>query len=156
MYSNSYIRNILANTKTIAIVGLSSEENRPSNFAARYLQNKGYKIIPINPITNKKFILKERVYASLEDLESVPDMIDFFVSSKKVLPIVKLAVKIKPKTIWLQLGVIDKEAEKIVKKANLNFVMDRCPKIEYARLMGELSWGGINTGIISSKRVNFL
>ena len=156
MYSNSYIRNILANTKTIAIVGLSSEENRPSNFAARYLQNKGYKIIPINPITNKKFILKERVYASLEDLESVPDMIDFFVSSKKVLPIVKLAVKIKPKTIWLQLGVIDKEAEKIVKKANLNFVMDRCPKIEYARLMGELSWGGINTGIISSKKVNFL
>jgi len=156
MYSNSYIRNILANTKTIAIVGLSSEENRPSNFAARYLQTKGYKIIPINPITNKKFILKERVYASLEDLESVPDMIDFFVSSKKVLPIVKLAVKIKPKTIWLQLGVIDKEAEKIVKKANLNFVMDRCPKIEYARLMGELSWGGINTGIISSKRVNFL
>ena len=83
-------------------------------------------------------------------------MIDFFVSSKKVLPIVKLAVKIKPKTIWLQLGVIDKEAEKIVKKANLNFVMDRCPKIEYARLMGELSWGGINTGIISSKKVNFL
>tara|TARA_B100000161_G_C33472047_1_gene378462 strand:+ start:93 stop:563 length:471 start_codon:yes stop_codon:yes gene_type:complete len=156
MYSNSYIRNILANTKTIAIVGLSSEENRPSNFAARYLQTKGYKIIPINPITNKKFILKERVYASLEDLESVPDMIDFFVSSKKVLPIVKLAVKIKPKTIWLQLGVIDKEAEKIVKKANLNFVMDRCPKIEYARLMGELSWGGINTGIISSKKVNFL
>ena len=156
MYSNSYIRNILANTKTIAIVGLSSEENRPSNFAARYLQTKGYKIIPINPITNKKFILKERVYTSLEDLESVPDMIDFFVSSKKVLPIVKLAVKIKPKTIWLQLGVIDKEAEKIVKKANLNFVMDRCPKIEYARLMGELSWGGINTGIISSKKVNFL
>ena len=155
MYSNSYIRNILANTKTIAIVGLSSEENRPSNFAARYLQTKGYKIIPINPITNKKFILKERVYASLEDLESVPDMIDFFVSSKKVLPIVKLAVKIKPKTIWLQLGVIDKEAERIVKKANLNFVMDRCPKIEYARLMGELSWGGINTGIISSKKVNF-
>ena len=156
MYSNSYIRNILANTKTIAIVGLSSEENRPSNFAARYLQTKGYKIIPVNPITNKKFILKERVYASLEDLESVPDMIDFFVSSKKVLPIVKLAVKIKPKTIWLQLGVIDKEAERIVKKANLNFVMDRCPKIEYARLMGELSWGGINTGIISSKKVNFL
>ena len=94
MYPNSYIRNILANTKTIAIVGLSSEENRPSNFAARYLQTKGYKIIPINPITNKKFILKERVYASLEDLESVPDMIDFFVSSKKVLPIVmKIALK---------------------------------------------------------------
>ena len=153
-YTDNYIKNILYETKSIAIVGLSADENRPSNFAAKYLQTRGYKIIPINPKTKIKKILKEKVYSSILDLNFIPDMVDIFVRSEKVLPVVEDALKVKPKTIWLQLGVYSKEAEKKVKKTNINFVMDRCPKIEYARLNGELSWGGINTEIITSKKIS--
>ncbi|PPR25211.1 MAG: hypothetical protein CFH34_01539 [Alphaproteobacteria bacterium MarineAlpha9_Bin4] len=155
-YQDDYIKSILFNTKTIAMVGLSDDEKRPSNFAAKYLQTKGYKIIPVNPITKKKIILKEKVYSSLADLEFVPDMVDIFIKSEKVLNIVNAALKIRPKTIWLQLGVVSKSAEEKVQKANINFVMDRCPKIEYARLAGELGWGGINTGIITSKKIKLI
>ncbi len=151
-YEDEYLRNILSTTKTIAMIGLSPDESRPSNFAAKYLQMKGYKVIPINPITKRKYILKEKVYSSLFDLNSKPDMVDIFIKSEKLLPVVKDALTIRPKTIWLQIGVISKTAEKKVKNANIKFVMDRCPKIEYARLSGELGWGGINSGIISSKK----
>ena len=153
-YQDDYIRNILSNTKTIAMIGLSPNENRPSNFAAKYLQMKGYKIIPINPVTTRKYILKEKVYSSLLDLKFKPDMIDIFINNEKLLPIVNDALVIKPRTIWLQIGVINKTAERKVKKAKIKFVMDRCPKIEYARLSGELGWGGINSGIISSRKIN--
>ena len=153
VYQDEYIKNILSNTKTIAMIGLSADENRPSNFAAKYLQTKGFKVIPVNPITRKKVILKEKVYPSLFDLDFVPDMVDIFMKSEKILPIVEDALSIKPKTIWLQLGIINKSAEKKVKKTNINFVMNRCPKIEYARLIGELGWGGINSGIITSKKI---
>ena len=153
-YQDDYIRNILSNTKTIAMIGLSPNENRPSNFAAKYLQMKGYKIIPINPVTKRKYILKEKVYSSLLDLKFKPDMIDIFINNEKLLPILNDALVIKPRTIWLQIGVINKTAERKVKKAKIKFVMDRCPKIEYARLSGELGWGGINSGIISSKKIN--
>ena len=153
-YQDDYIRNILSNTKTIAMIGLSPNENRPSNFAAKYLQMKGYKIIPVNPVTKRKYILKEKVYSSLLDLKFKPDMIDIFINNEKLLPIVNDALIIKPRTIWLQIGVINKTAERKAKKAKIKFVMDRCPKIEYARLSGELGWGGINSGIISSKKIN--
>ena len=156
VYQDEYIKNILSDTKTIAMIGLSADENRPSNFAAKYLQTKGYKVIPINPVTKKKIILKEKVYPSLYDLDFVPDMVDIFMKSEKILPIVEDALSIKPKTIWLQLGIINKSAEKKVKKANINFVMNRCPKIEYARLIGELGWGGINSGIITSKKIRLI
>ena len=156
VYQDEYIKNILSDTKTIAMIGLSADENRPSNFAAKYLQTKGYKVIPINPVTKKKFILREKVYPSLSDLDFVPDMVDIFMKSEKVLPIVEDALSIKPKTIWLQLGIINKSAEKKVKKANIKFVMNRCPKIEYARLIGELGWGGINSGIITSKKIRLI
>ena len=152
-YADNHIKKILYETKSIAIVGLSADEKRPSNFAAKYLQTRGYKIIPINPITKVKKILKEKVYSSILDLNFIPDMVDIFMRSEKVLPIVEDALKVKPKTIWLQLGVFSEEAEKKVKKTNINFVMDRCPKIEYARLNGELSWGGINSEIITSKKI---
>ena len=152
-YDDEFLRNILIETKTIAIVGLSSNASRPSNFAAKYLQTKGYKIIPINPITKKKKILQEKVYSSLFDLNFIPDMIDIFVKSENVMPIINDALVINTKTIWLQLGIVNKEAEKKVKKANINFIMDRCPKIEYARLSGELGWAGINSEIISSKKI---
>ena len=155
-YKDEYLRNILSTTKTIAMVGLSPEENRPSNFAAKYLQTKGYKIIPINPITTRKFILKEKVYPSLHYLNFKPDMVDIFIKSQKILPIINDAISVKPKTIWLQIGVINKTAETRVKNANIKFVMDRCPKIEYARLSGELGWSGINSGIISSKKLRII
>ena len=155
-YEDEYLRAILSNTKTIAMVGLSPDENRPSNFAAKYLKMKGYKIIPVNPVTNKKYILKEKVVASLLDLNFIPDMVDIFIKNDKLLPLVNDALLIKTKTIWLQIGVINLIAEKKAKAAKINFVMDRCPKIEYARLNGELGWGGINSGIISNKKIRLL
>ena len=151
-YSDDYIKKILFSTKSIAIVGLSDKENRPSNFAAKYLKNRGFKIIPINPVTNKTTILGEKVYKSISELEFIPDMIDLFVKKEKILRFVKEAVKINTKTIWLQLGLIDKKSEKIARSANINFVMNRCPKIEYARFSGELGWAGINSNVISNKR----
>ena len=155
VYNDEYIENILSQTNSIAIVGLSADENRPSNFAARYLQNRGFKIIPVNPITKEKKILEEKVYKDLLDLVIVPDMIDIFIKNENVLPVVEKALSIRPKTIWLQLGIISKAAERKVKKAKINFVMDRCPKIEYARLSGELSWNGINSKVITSRKIKF-
>ena len=155
-YDDDYIKKILFNTNSIAIVGLSDKENRPSNFAAKYLKNKGFKIIPINPVTNKKTILGEKVYKSVSELKFIPDMVDLFVKKERILSFVKQAIKIKTKTIWLQLGLIDKESEKIAHNANINFVMNRCPKIEYAKFSGELGWAGINSNVISNKRTLLL
>jgi len=150
-YDDDYIRKILENTKTIAIVGLSENENRPSFFAAKYLKSKGYKIIPVNPITNKKEILGFRVYKNLEEIDVTPDMVDLFVNPKKVVPFVKQAIKIKTKVIWMQIGVINYKASQLLKKTKIDLIMDRCPKIEYARLSGQLSWAGVNTKIIHNK-----
>ena len=154
-YADDYIKEILFTTKSIAIVGLSDKENRPSNFAAKYLKNRGYKIIPINPVTDKKTILGEKVYKTISELEFIPDMVDLFVKKEKISAFVKEAIKIKTKTIWLQLGLIDKKSEKTAKKAGIKFIMNRCPKIEYAKFSGELGWAGINSNIISNKRFLF-
>ena len=151
-YADDYIKEILFTTKSIAMVGLSDKENRPSNFAAKYLKKRGYKIIPVNPVTDKKTILGEKVYKTISELEFIPDMVDLFVKKEKILMFVKEAIKIKTKTIWLQLGLIDKESEKIANTANINFIMNRCPKIEYAKFSGELGWAGINSNVISNKR----
>ncbi len=154
-YEDNKIKDILAKTKSIAIVGLSDKENRPSYYAAKYLKNKGFKIFPINPMTKKKTILGEKVYKSLFDLNIKPDMVDLFVNQGKIEFFVKQALKIKTKTIWLQLGLIHKKSEIISSKAGVNFIMNRCPKIEYARLSGELGWAGINSNYISNKRILF-
>ena len=151
-YADDYIKKILLTTKSIAIVGLSDKENRPSYFAAKYLKNRGYKIIPVNPVTNKKTILGEKVYKTISEIEFIPDMIDLFVKKEKILAFVKEAIKIKTKTIWIQIGLIDKESEKIANTANINFIMNRCPKIEYAKFSGELGWAGINSNVISNNR----
>lgn len=151
-YSDFYLQNILENTKTIAIVGLSSNSNRPSFFAASYLKSKGYKIIPINPSKKGTEILGEKVYASLSDLNHIPDMVDIFRKSIDAEEIAEQAIKIKTKTIWMQLGVRNDKVAKLAKKNNINIVMNRCPKIEYARLTGELGWFGINTEIITNKK----
>ena len=151
-YADDYIKEILFTTKSIAIVGLSDKENRPSYFAAKYLKNRGYKIIPVNPVTNKKTILGEKVYKTISELEFIPDMVDLFVKKEKILSFVKESIKIKTKTIWLQLGLIDKKSEKIANTANINFIMNMCTKIEYAKFSGELGWAGINSNLISSNR----
>lgn len=150
-FDESFIRDILKKINTIAVVGLSENENRPSYFAAKYLKSKGYQIIPVNPITSKRQILGSKVYKSLEEIEKTPDMIDLFIKPEKVIPFVKQAIKIRTKVIWMQIGVINYEAAKLARKAKIDFVMDRCPKIEYARLSGELGWAGINTKIINNK-----
>ena len=144
---------ILKNTISIAIVGLSEKENRPSYFAAKYLQNKGYKIIPVNPITKRRTILKEKVFKYLADLEQTPDMVDLFVKQDKVRVLVEESLKIYPKTIWLQLGLTDFAGEKKAKEIGVNFIMNKCPKIEYARFSGELGWAGINSNVISNQKI---
>ncbi len=154
-YDDTFIKEILLNTKTIAIIGLSDKDNRPSNFAAKYLKNRGFKIIPVNPVTKQKYILGEKVFKSISELTFVPDMIDLFVRKEKIYTFVEEAIKIKTRTIWLQLGLFDKKSEKMAKKAGIKFIMNRCPKIEYAKFSGELGWAGINSNIISNKRFLF-
>ena len=153
VYSNNFIKKILKDTISIAVVGLSEKQNRPSYFAAKYLQNKGYKIIPINPITKSSTILNEKVYKCLSDIEQTPDMIDLFVKQDKIRSIVDESLKISPKTIWLQLGLIDHIGEKKAKNIGINFIMNKCPKIEFARFSGELGWAGINSNVISNQKI---
>lgn len=154
-YEDTYIREILLSTSSIAVVGLSDKQNRPSYYAASYLQSRGYKIIPINPSTSNKKILGEKVYKSVFDLNAKPDMIDIFLKQEKISNVTKDAIKIKPNTIWLQLGLIDLKASEEAKKKGINFIMNRCPKIEYARFSGELGWAGVNSQFISNKKIVF-
>ena len=153
VYSDNLIKKILKDTNSIAIVGLSEKPNRPSYFAAKYLQNKGYKIIPVNPITKSKTILSEKVHKCLADIKQIPDMVDLFIRQDKVRIFVDEAIKIRPKTIWLQLGIIDHVGEKKAGKIGINFIMNKCPKIEFARLSGELGWAGINSNLISNQKI---
>lgn len=151
-YADSYLRGILRDVKTIAMVGASPNWNRPSFFAMKYLQAKGYRVIPVNPTAAGQEILGEKVYAGLKDIPGKVDMVDIFRNSAAAGPIVDEAIAIGAKVVWMQLGVRNDEAAGRAEAAGLKVVMNRCPKIEYGRLNGELSWGGINSGIISSKR----
>jgi len=151
-YSDVYIRKILGELKTIAMVGSSANWNRPSFFAMKYLQQKGFRVIPVNPRAHGEHILGEPVYKSLADIGEKIDMVDVFRKSEECVGYAEEAVRIGAKVLWLQLGVRNDEAARIAEEAGLKVVMNRCPKIEYARLHGELSWNGINSGVISSKR----
>jgi predicted CoA-binding protein len=144
------LRRILKICRTIAVVGLSADWNRPSNFAAKYLQQHGYRIIPVNPRYPE--VLGERCYARLEDIPVPVDMVDVFRRTGDVLPIAKSAIAIGAKCLWQQLGVINLEADAQAREAGLDSVMDRCVKIEHARLFGGLNWAGVNTRVISAKR----
>jgi len=157
-YSDSYIRGILNTVKTIAMVGISPKENRPSYFAFKYLLERGYRMIPINPGQAGKTILGQKVYAKLSDIPDPIDMVDVFRGSEHVLPIVKEAVALKPKpqVIWMQLMVRNDEAAKLAEDAGLKVVMNRCPKIEYGRLSSEISWMGVNSRTLSSRRAQNL
>jgi predicted CoA-binding protein len=157
-YSDSYIRGILNAVKTIAMVGISPKENRPSYFAFKYLMERGYRMIPINPGQAGKTILGQKVYAKLSDIPDPIDMVDVFRGSEHVLPIVQEAVALKPKpqVIWMQLMVRNDEAAKLAEDAGLKVVMNRCPKIEYGRLSSEISWMGVNSRTLSSRRAQNL
>jgi len=146
----SALRRILQQCRTIAVVGLSAEWHRPSYFAASYLQGKGYRIVPVNP--KYPSILGETSYARLEDIPFKVDMVDVFRKPADVLPIAHSAVAIGARCLWQQLGVVNTEADAVARAAGLDSVMDRCVKIEHARLFGGLHWVGVNTGVISSRR----
>ncbi len=158
VYPDSYIVDILARCRVIAVVGLSDNWNRPSSFASKYMQTKGFRIIPVNPkiAATGGEILGETAYASLSDIPGRFDMVDIFRKPEAVPAIVNEAIGLKQEKgiscIWLQLGVIHHEAAARAQAAGFDVVMDRCVKIEYGRLCGELAWGGINSGIITSRR----
>jgi predicted CoA-binding protein len=151
-YADAYVREILKRVRTIAAVGMSANDMRPSYFAMLYLQSKGYRVIPINPRYAGKRILGETVLASLDDLESPPDMVQIFRKSADAPPVVEDAIRIGAKVLWLQLGVRHDEAAAKAAAAGLQVVQDRCPKIEYGRLFGEIGWAGVNRRVISSKK----
>ncbi len=148
------LRRILRSCQTIAVVGLSAEWHRPSFFAASYMRQHGYRIVPVNPryAVNDGEVLGERCYASLAEIPHPVDMVDVFRRTEDVLPIARQAVEIGAKCLWQQIGVKNLEADKLVRAAGLDAVMDRCVKIEHARLFGGLHWAGVNTGVISARR----
>ena len=150
--SNQRIRNILESTETIAMVGLSGNWSRPSYFAAKYLIEKGYTVIPVNP--NYKEILGKKSYPSLQEIDRPVDVVNLFQRSEKVADFLEDAVALKASAFWMQLGIVNKEAGGKALDLGMVPVMDRCMKIEYARLFGGLTWSGVNTGIISAKRPN--
>lgn len=146
----SSLRRILQACRTIAVVGLSAEWHRPSFFAAKYMQQHGYRVIPVNPRYEQ--ILGERCFPSLEAIDVPVDMVDVFRKPADVLPIAQSAVAIGAKCLWQQLGVINLQADALAREAGLDSVMDRCVKIEHARLFGGLHWAGVNTRVISARR----
>ena len=153
-YPDTYIRGILNTVKTIAMVGFSPKDSRPSYFAFKYLLERGYRVIPINPGYAGKEVLGQKVYAKLSDVPEPIDMVDVFRGSEYALPIVQEALTLtpKPQVIWMQLTVRNDEAAKVAEDAGLKVVMNRCPKIEYGRLSSEISWIGVNSRTLSSKR----
>jgi predicted CoA-binding protein len=148
------LRRILRETKVIAVVGLSADWFRPSYFAAKYMQEHGYRVIPVNPKYPE--ILGQKCYASLRDIHQAVDMVDVFRKTADVMPIAEDAIAIGAKVLWQQLGVRNEEAAAKARAAGLETVMDRCVKIEHGRLFGGLNWVGVNTKVISAKRPRWL
>ena len=155
-YSADYIKHILKSVKTIALVGASANIVRPSYFVMKYLIDKGYSVIPVNPGLAGQELLGQKVYASLADIPLSIDMVDVFRNSEAAMAITDeaLALPEKPKVIWMQLSVRNDEAAAKAEQAGVQVVMNRCPKIEYGKLSGEWAWVGGNSGVISSKRQN--
>jgi hypothetical protein len=153
-YPDGYIRGILNTVKTIAMVGASEKENRPSYFAFKYLLERGYHMIPVNPGHAGETILGQRIYGRLADIPEPVDMVDIFRASKNALPIVQEALELnpRPQVIWMQLSVHNDEAAALAEANGLKVVMNRCPKIEYGRLSSEIAWMGVNTRTITSKK----
>jgi hypothetical protein len=153
-YSDSAIRGILNTVKTIAMVGASDKTNRPSYFAFKYLLERGYRMIPVNPGQAGQTMLGQKIYAKLADIPEPIDMIDIFRGSQYALAIVREALPLepRPRVIWMQLGVRNDEAAALAEAGGLQVVMNRCPKIEYGRLSSEIAWMGVNTRTLSSRK----
>ncbi|WP_422373459.1 CoA-binding protein [Hoeflea sp.] len=153
-YENGYIADLLHSVKTIAVVGASANEVRPSFFVMKYMLDKGYRVIPVNPGRAGKPILGQMTYARLSDIPEPVDMVDVFRASEAVPGVVDevLALDPLPKVLWTQLTVRHDEAAARAEAAGLKVVMNRCPKIEYARLSGEIGWNGVNSGVLSSRK----
>ena len=148
------LRRILQQNHVVAVVGLSANWYRPSYFAAKYLQEHGYRIIPVNPRYEE--ILGEKSYPTLRDILEPVDVVQIFQRADQVLPFVEDAIDIGVKVVWMQLGIVNEEAAERARQVGLDVVMDRCMKIEHARLFGGLNFVGVNTGVISSKRTKVI
>lgn len=146
----SALRRILAQCRTIAVVGLSAQWHRPSHFAASYLQGQGYRIVPVTPAYPE--VLGEKAYPTLREIPFAVDMVDVFRKTADVLPIAQDAIAIGARCLWQQLGVLNLEADALARAAGLDSVIDRCVKIEHARLFGGLHWAGVDTRVISARR----
>ena len=144
------LRRILTRSRVIAVVGLSAHWHRPSFFAAKYMRDHGYRIIPVNP--NHPEVLGERSYASLSAIPDAIDIVDCFRKPEEMVPLAREAVAKGARVLWMQLGIRNEEAARIAGDAGLDVVIDRCVKIEHARILGGLNWAGVNTGVISAKR----
>lgn len=157
-YDDATIRGILNTVKTIAVVGVSPKINRPSYFVFKYLLERGYHMIPVNPGQAGGELVGQKIYATLSDIPEPVDMVDIFRNSEAALGVVKeaLALSPKPRVIWMQLGVRNDEAAALAEAAGLKVVMNRCPKIEYGRLSSEISWMGVNSRTLSAKRAPLL
>ena len=151
-YSDAYIASILKSTRVIAVVGASTERNRPSYSVMQFLQKRGFRIIPINPRAAGEILLGEKVYASMTEVPFAIDMVDVFRKSDAVGPVVEEAIAVKAKHVWMQLSVRNDDAAKLAEAAGLNVVMDRCSKIEFGRLSGQIGYMGVDTGIINNSR----
>ena len=151
-YTDAYLKGVLEKVRTIAMVGASPHWNRPSYFVMKYLQVKGFRVRPVNPVAAGRTILGEPCFAELADLPEPVDMVDIFRNSEAAGPLADQAVEIGAQAVWMQLTVRNDAAAERAEAAGLTVVMNRCPKIEYARLFGELSWNGFNSRRISSKR----
>ena len=144
------LRRILAKSRVIAVVGLSAQWHRPSYFAAKYMQGRGYRIIPVNP--NYAEVLGEKCYPSVAAIPETIDIVDCFRKPEEMVPLAREAVAKGAGVLWMQLGIRNDEAARIANDAGLDVVMNRCVKIEHARILGGLNWAGVNTGVISAKR----
>jgi predicted CoA-binding protein len=153
-YDDSYIRGILNTVKTIAMVGVSANTSRPSYFAFKYLLERGYRMIPVNPGLAGQELLGRKAYARLADIPGPVDMVDIFRASQYAVGIVEeaLALTPRPQVIWMQLGIRNDEAARLAEANGLKVVMNRCPKIEYGRLSSEIAWMGVNTRTLTSKK----
>ncbi len=146
------LRRILSRCRTLAVVGLSADWYRPSYFAARYMQQHGYRVRPVNPRYAGRALLDMPCVARLEDIDEPVDLVDVFRRSEDVLPIAEAAIRIGAKVLWQQIGVTNADADVLVTAAGLDSVLNRCVKIEHARLFGGLHWAGVNTGVVSARR----
>jgi uncharacterized protein len=144
------LRRILARSRTLAIVGLSAQWYRPSYFAAKYMQDHGYRIIPVNPRYDE--VLGEKCFPDLRSIPEPVDLVDCFRKAGDIPPLADEAIAIGAKVLWMQLGIVNEAAARRASAAGLDVVMNRCVKIEHARILGGLNWAGVNTGVISSRR----